>query len=71
MDATINNATYPVTIPESEVKLFKQIAKKFGWNVGRRKKTGMEEALEDIKAGRVSGPYSSTDELFKSLGIHV
>ncbi len=70
MDTTIRQ-TFPVTIPESEVKFFKQIAKKMGWSVGKRKKTGMEEALEDIKAGKVSGPYSSTDELFNSLGIHV
>lgn len=68
MDATINNSTFPVTIPDGEVKLFKQIAKKFGWNVGKRKKTGMEEALEDIKAGRVY-PIDDIDEYFRKFGV--
>ncbi len=68
MDATIHNAIFPVSIPESEVKFFKQIAKKCGWNVGKRKKTGMEEALEDIKAGRVY-PIDDIDEYFRKLGV--
>ncbi len=68
MDATIHNATFPVTIPESEIKLFKRIALKMGWNVGKRKKTGMEEALEDIKAGRVY-PIDDIDEYFRKFGV--
>lgn len=34
-----------------------------------RKKTGMELALEDVKAGRTSGPFNSAEELFTHLGI--
>lgn len=68
MDATINNATFPVTVPDCDIKLFKEIAKKFGWNVGKRKKTGIEEALEDIKAGRVY-PIDDIDAYFRKLGV--
>ena len=34
----------------------------------RKKKTGLEEALEDIEAGRVKR-FKSMDDLFKDLGI--
>ncbi len=32
-----------------------------------KKKTGLDEALDDLKNGRVSRAYSSVDELFESL----
>ena len=31
------------------------------------KKTGLEEALEDVRNGRVSGPFNTVDELMRSL----
>lgn len=34
------------------------------------KKCGLEEALDDVKAGRVHS-YESVDKMFKSLGINV
>ena len=34
----------------------------------RKKKSGLDEALEDIKAGRVKR-FESMEELFKDLGI--
>ena len=36
----------------------------------KAKKCGLEEALDDVKAGRVHS-YESVDEMFKSLGINV
>ena len=36
--------------------------------VGKRK-TGLEEALEDIRQGRVYGPFHSVAELLKSCGV--
>jgi hypothetical protein len=32
-----------------------------------KRKTGLDEALDDLKCGRVSPAFSSVDELFKSL----
>lgn len=32
-------------------------------------KTGLEEAIDDIRAGRVSGPFDTTEALFKHLEI--
>ncbi len=34
----------------------------------RKDKTGLEEAYEDVKAGRINH-YDSADDLFKALGI--
>ncbi len=34
----------------------------------RKKKSGLEEALDDIKAGRVTR-YESVEDMFKELGI--
>ena len=34
----------------------------------RRSKTGMEEALDDIRHGRVT-EYKSADDMFEKLGI--
>lgn len=35
-----------------------------------KKKCGLEEALEDVKAGRVHH-HENVDDMFKSLGINV
>lgn len=34
----------------------------------RKRKTGLDEALEDVKAGRVTN-YSSTEDFFKEMGV--
>lgn len=34
----------------------------------RRRKTGLDEALEDVKAGRVTH-YSSVEDFFKEMGV--
>lgn len=33
----------------------------------KKHKCGLDEAIEDVKAGRVYGPFSSTDELIVHL----
>lgn len=71
MDATLNQNTLSISFPSEDLKLVKEIVKKFGWKINRKKKTGLEEALDDIKKGRVSAPCSSCEEMFKELGIHV
>lgn len=36
----------------------------------RKRKTGLDEALEDVAAGRVT-TYNSVDEMFEKLGIEL
>ena len=50
MEVTVKKVE--ITLPEVDMALLKELAKKFGWNIGR-KKSGIEKGLEDIKAGRV------------------
>lgn len=33
------------------------------------KKSGIDEAIEDIRMGRVSNPFSTPEEVFEHLGI--
>lgn len=66
MDAIINN-TYEVTIPQEYAATLKQFIKVLGGKVKAPKKCGLEEALDDIKAGRVSRKYDSVDEMWNDL----
>lgn len=36
-----------------------------------KKKSAIEKSIDDIKAGRVYGPYNSAKEMFASMGIDV
>ena len=53
MDVAINNITTTITVPQVDFNLLKELAKKFGWVIQTEKKSGIEEAMEDVKAGRV------------------
>ena len=44
MEVTVKKVE--ITLPEVDMALLKELAKKFGWS-------GIEKGLEDIKAGRV------------------
>ncbi|MBQ6190811.1 MAG: hypothetical protein IJK51_00760 [Bacteroidaceae bacterium] len=35
----------------------------------KTKKSGIDEAMEDVRKGRMSGPFSSPEEVFEHLGI--
>ena len=52
---------------EVDMALLKELAKKFGWNIGR-KKSGIEKGLEDIKAGRTHKAKNAEDMFQQILG---
>ena len=56
MNVAINNITTTITVPQVDFNLLKELAKKFGWVIQTEKKSGIEEALEDVKAGRNRRP---------------
>lgn len=80
MDTSIPNITQ-MTIEVSDHKmvahikaLLKQVSavksiKVKKVNSASKPKTGLELAYQDLEAGRVSGPFNSTEELFAHLGI--
>ncbi|WP_301346067.1 hypothetical protein [uncultured Muribaculum sp.] len=57
-----------------EASLIKQLLKKFDSvtisKPARKRKTGLDEALDDVAAGRVT-EYSSVDDMFNKLGIEL
>ncbi|MGM9697797.1 MAG: hypothetical protein ACI3Y0_04050 [Prevotella sp.] len=52
-------------------KIRKALAERLqcGFHDVRSRKTGLDKALEDVKKGRVSGPFNSVDELFDHLNL--
>ncbi|MCL3852822.1 MULTISPECIES: hypothetical protein [Parabacteroides] len=63
MDTTIKKVE--LSIPEVDMALLKELAKKFGWSIGK-KKSGIEKGLDDIAAGRVR-KAKNAEEMFKQI----
>lgn len=53
METTTSLKTFEVTIPEKYADTLKKFIKALDGKVKSQKKTGLDEALEDVKAGRV------------------
>ncbi len=65
MDAAIKKVE--LTIPEMDMDLLKALAKKFGWSIGK-KKSRLEQGLDDITAGRVHKAKNAEDMFKQILG---
>ena len=65
MDTAIKKVE--LSIPEVDMALLKELAKKFGWSVSK-KKSRIEKGLEDIKAGRVHKAKNAEDMFKRILG---
>ncbi|MBC8603091.1 hypothetical protein H8784_15355 [Parabacteroides acidifaciens] len=65
MDTAIKKVE--LSIPEVDMALLKELAKKFGWSVSK-KKSRIEKGLEDIKAGRVHKAKNAEDMFKQILG---
>ena len=53
-------------MPNSDFNLLKTLSKKMGWSIKRQRKSGIDKALDDIKAGRVF-EAKSVEDLFEQL----
>ncbi|HIX86089.1 MAG TPA: hypothetical protein H9848_05730 [Candidatus Parabacteroides intestinigallinarum] len=60
--------TFEVTIPEQYTDTLKQFIKALKGKIKAEKKTGLDEALEDVKAGRVYRAQSTKDLMEQILG---
>ena len=60
--------TFEISIPEKDASAIRSLVKSMGGSikVRKEKKCGLDEALEDVKAGRVYS-YSSVDEMWEAL----
>ena len=69
MQATVTMPKYDffsVTVPQVESRKFKTIIKALGFDFVVQKKNGLDEAIEDIHAGRVK-TMASIDKFVDSL----
>lgn len=64
--------TYTLTIPSSQGRLFKSLAKEMGWIIQKPNTKnvtcGINKALEDVRQGRVT-TYTSVDDFFQKMKI--
>lgn len=67
MDVAVNNITTTITIPQVYFNLLKDLAKKFGWVIQTENKSGIEEALDDVKSGRVYHAENAHDLIKQCL----
>lgn len=67
MDVAVNNITTTITIPQVDFNLLKDLAKKFGWVIQTENKSGIEEALDDVKSGRVYHAENAHDLIKQCL----
>ena len=65
MDTAIKKVE--LSLPETDMALLKELAKKFGWSIGK-KKSGIQKGLDDIKAGRVHKAENAEDMFNQILG---
>lgn len=66
MDTAIKKVE--LTIPEVDMALLKELAKKFGWSLAGKKKSRIEQGLDDIAAGRVHKAKDAEDMFKQILG---
>lgn len=69
METTTALKTLEITIPAEYVSSIRKLILGLGGKIQVRpkKKCGLDEAIEDIKAGRVSKGYTDIEELWKDL----
>ena len=61
MDTTMNQGIF-LSIPKSDIKFFKELAKKMGWDIDIR-----EDFLKDYIASRPKRVYLSEEEILAEL----
>lgn len=63
-DITLDTRT--LSFPADQISTVRALVKKYGWKLSRKKKSGIEEALDDIKHGRVT-EIKDIDEFIRNL----
>lgn len=71
MEATLNDITAAITIPKVDFNLLKELANRFGWIIQTEKKSGIEEAIDDVKAGRVYHAKDAHDLIKQCLAWNI
>ena len=59
MATTLEHIT--LEVPSFEVSFIRTLSKKMGWTMKRQRKSGIQQALEDVDAGRIYKAKSVED----------
>ncbi len=57
-----------ILLPQDDVSLLRNLSKKMGWTIQRKRKSGIEKGLEDIRKGNVHHAKNSEDLIKQILG---
>lgn len=66
MQTTANIENVSLSVPMSDLSFLRTLSKKMGWTIKRPRKSGIDRALDDVKAGRVY-EAKNVDDLFEQL----
>lgn len=56
-----------ISLPESDYRFISTLSKKMGWTIHRKRKTGLDLALEDVAAGRIYHAKDGADLINQCL----
>lgn len=59
--ATVTLEHISLEVPSFEVAFLRALSKKMGWTMKRQRKSGIQQALEDVESGRVYEAKSVED----------
>ena len=48
-------------VPRSEVQFVRSLSRKMGWTIKKQRKSGLDQAIEDVEVGRVYKAKSVKD----------
>ena len=63
MDTVAMERLY-LEVPRNEVRFARSLSHKMGWTIRKPRKSGIQQALEDVEAGRVY-EAKDVDDLFR------
>ena len=69
METTTSLKTFEVTIPEKYADILKKFITSLEGKVKAQKKSGLDEALEDVKAGRIYHAESTKDFIDQAIMV--
>ena len=67
MEATLRRTEIHLSIPQSDYRFISTLSHKMGWTIHKQRKSGLDLAIEDIKAGRIFHAKDGADLINQCL----